>query len=101
MPVKLDPDEVRQIRQLFNRRAHALANREPMPFTLAELGQLFAVSRSTAYRVGARLSHHDIDDESGKVGEGRFPRHATRAAIRSRAYRARCSGIDQRAHVVA
>lgn len=104
MPVTLAPHEVRQLRQLFERRARALANFEPMPFTLAELGQLFAVSRSTAYRVGARLSHQDVDDEPDEVGDGRAPQQPTRGAMRSRAYRARvgagCRDVGERGRVL-
>jgi hypothetical protein len=50
-----------------------LANLEPMPFTLAELGQLFAVSRCTAYRVGAGLSHDGIADDADVSREDRQP----------------------------
>lgn len=95
VPTKLRPDQVRQLRELFDGRARALANLEPMPFTLAELGQLFGVSRSTAYRVGTRLSHRDVNDERDQVGEGRTPSHPTRAAMRSRAYRARRAAADR------
>jgi hypothetical protein len=42
---------------------------------LAELGQLFAVSRSTAYRVGARLSYDGVRDDLEQVGEVRAPVH--------------------------
>lgn len=41
-----------------------------MPLTLAELGRLFGVSRSTAYRVGLRLSHEYVDDDVEGLGRG-------------------------------
>lgn len=70
MPVKLRPDQVRQIRRLFDDRAGAMAGGRPMPLTLAELGRLFGVSRSTAYRVGLRLSHEYVDDDVEGLGRG-------------------------------
>jgi hypothetical protein len=66
---KLSEAEVREVRALFDAHQSAIAAGHTPSATVAEIGHLYAISRSTVHRVGLRLSHDRIGEAIRSEGD--------------------------------